>query len=43
MAVYIVASFVLVAVVHASVVLVILGGGLAGALLFRPPEGGALL
>jgi chromate transporter len=43
MAVYIVASFVLVALVHASVVIVILGGGVAGALFFRPPEGGALL
>lgn len=37
------ASFVLVAIVHLSVVFVILGGGVAGALFLRPPEGGALL
>ena len=36
-------SFVLVAFVHLSVVFVILGGGVAGAIFFRPPEGGALL
>ncbi len=43
MSVYIVASFVLVALLHMSVVFVILGGGVAGAALFRPPEGGPLL
>ena len=40
---YVVASFVLVALLHVSVVFVILGGGVAGALFFRPPEGGSLL
>ena len=43
MSAYIAASFVLVAFVHISVVFVILGGGVAGAIFFRPPEGGALL
>jgi len=40
---YIVASFVAVAIIHLSVVFVIVGGAVVGAVLFRPAEGGKLL
>ncbi len=41
MAVYIALSFILVTFAHVNVALVIVGGAIAGAFLFRPADGGA--